>query len=32
VSTYRFHDHAGDDLGLLEHPAPPGEVVALPDD
>jgi hypothetical protein len=32
VPTYRLHDHSGDDLGLLEHPAPnvePGEVVVL---
>lgn len=31
---YRIHDHAGDDLGLLEHPAPnlePGDVIALAD-
>ena len=29
-----IHDHAGDDLGLLEHPAPnlePGDVVVLAD-
>ena len=34
MPTYRLHDHAGDDLGLLEHPAPnvePGDVVMLPD-
>jgi hypothetical protein len=34
VSTYRVHDHAGDDLGLVEHPAPnvePGDVVVLAD-
>jgi hypothetical protein len=34
VSTYRVHDTAGDDLGLLEHPAPnlePGDVVVLGD-
>jgi hypothetical protein len=32
VPTYRLHDTPGDDLGLLEHPAPnlePGDVVAL---
>lgn len=32
MPTYRLHDHAGDDLGLLEHPAPnlePGDVVVL---
>jgi hypothetical protein len=31
---YRLHDTSGDDLGLLEHPAPkvePGDVVMLPD-
>jgi hypothetical protein len=30
----RLHDHEGDDLGLLEHPAPnvePGDVVVLAD-
>jgi len=21
VATYRLHDHTGDDLGLVEHPA-----------
>ena len=34
VPTYRLHDMTGDDLGLLEHPAPnvePGDVVTLPD-
>jgi len=34
VPTYRVHDHKGDGLGLLEHPAPnvePGDVVVLPD-
>lgn len=34
MPTYRLHDHAGDDLGLLEHPAPnvePGDVVLLAD-
>jgi hypothetical protein len=34
VPTYRLHDHSGDDLGLLEHPAPnlePGDVVVLVD-
>lgn len=33
-STYRLHDTFGDDLGLLEHPAPnlePGDVVVLAD-
>jgi hypothetical protein len=32
--TYRLQDHSGDDLGLLEHPAPnlePGDVVVLRD-
>jgi hypothetical protein len=32
--TYRVHDHAGDDLGLVEHPAPnvaPGDVIVLAD-
>jgi hypothetical protein len=31
---YRLHDTGGDDLGLLEHPAPnvePGDVVVLQD-
>jgi hypothetical protein len=31
---YRLHDTTGDDLGLIEHPAPnvePGDVVVLPD-
>ena len=30
--TYRLHDTTGDDLGLLEHPAPnvePGDVVKI---
>ena len=34
MSIYRLHDTTGDDLGLLEHPAPnlePGDVVALAD-
>jgi hypothetical protein len=34
VPTYGLHDTAGDDLGLLEHPAPnlePGDVVLIPD-
>jgi hypothetical protein len=34
VSIYRLHDTTGDDLGLLEHPAPnvePGDVVELED-
>ena len=34
MPTYRLHDTTGDDLGLLEHPAPnvePGDVVVLPD-
>lgn len=33
-SVYRLHDTTGDDLGLLEHPAPnlePGDVVVLAD-
>jgi hypothetical protein len=31
VPTYRLHAHDGDDLGLLEHPAPnePGDAVML---
>jgi len=32
--TYRLHDTTGDDLGLLEHPAPnvePGDAVMLAD-
>lgn len=32
MPTYRLHDHAGDDLGLHEHPAPnlePGDVVVF---
>jgi hypothetical protein len=32
VPTYRLHDTTGDDLGLLEHPAPnlePSDVVVL---
>jgi hypothetical protein len=31
---YRLHDTTGDDLGLLEHPAPniePGDVVVVAD-
>jgi len=34
MSTHRLHDHAGDDLGTIEHPAPNverGDVVALED-
>jgi hypothetical protein len=34
VPIYRLHDHVGDDLGLLEHPAPNlerGDVVVLGD-
>lgn len=34
VATYRLHDHTGDDLGVVEHPAPnlePGDVVMLED-
>jgi hypothetical protein len=34
VAIYRLHDTTGDDLGLLEHPAPnvePGDVVMLDD-
>ena len=34
MSIYRVHDTTGDDLGLLEHPAPnlePGDVVVLAD-
>jgi hypothetical protein len=34
VPTYRLHDHAGDDLGLSEHPTrtvEPGDVVVLSD-
>jgi hypothetical protein len=34
VPIYRLHDTTGDDLGLLEHPAPnvePGDVVMLGD-
>jgi hypothetical protein len=34
VPTYRLHDTTGDDLGLIEHPAPnvePGDVVVLDD-
>jgi hypothetical protein len=34
VSIYRLHDTTGDDLGLLEHPAPnvePSDVVVLAD-
>ena len=35
VPIYRLQDTSGDDLGLLEHPAPnlePGDVVVLADD
>ena len=34
VYRYRLHDTTGDDLGLIEHPAPnvePGDVVVLAD-
>ena len=34
MPIYRLHDTTGDDLGLLEHPAPnlePGDVVVLAD-
>jgi hypothetical protein len=34
VAIYRLHDTTGDDLGLLEHPAPniePGDVVVVAD-
>ena len=34
MPIYRLHDTSGDDLGLLEHPAPnlePGDVVVLAD-
>jgi hypothetical protein len=34
VPTYHLFDTTGDDLGLIEHPAPnlePGDVVVLPD-
>jgi len=34
MSIYRLHGTTGDDLGLLEHPAPnlePGDVVVLVD-
>ncbi len=34
MSIYRLHDTTGEDLGLLEHPAPnlePGDVVVLAD-
>jgi hypothetical protein len=34
VPIYRLHDTTGDDLGLIEHPAPnvePGDVVVIPD-
>ena len=34
MSIYRLHDTTGDDLGLLEHPAPnlePGDVVVVAD-
>lgn len=35
MPIYRLQDTSGDDLGLLEHPAPnlePGDVVVLADD
>jgi hypothetical protein len=35
MSIYRLQDTTGDDLGLLEHPAPnlePGDVVVLATD
>ena len=34
VPKYRLHDTSGEDLGLLEHPAPNlelGDVVVIPD-
>ncbi len=34
MPTYRLHDTVGDDLGVIEHPAPnvePGDVVQLAD-
>jgi hypothetical protein len=34
VPVYRLHDTTGDDLGLIEHPAPnvePGDVVVVAD-
>jgi hypothetical protein len=34
VAIYRLHDTTGDDVGLLEHPAPnlePGDVVLVAD-
>ena len=34
LPAYRLHDTTGDDLGLIEHPAPnvaPGDEVILPD-
>ena len=34
MPAYRLHDTTGDDLGLLEHPAPnleAGDVVFIPD-
>ena len=32
MPTYRLHDSTGDDLGLIEHPAPNVELgVMLPD-
>jgi hypothetical protein len=34
MNRYRLHDTTGDDLGMVEHPAPnvePGDVVVLPD-
>jgi hypothetical protein len=35
VPSYRLHDTTGNDLGLLEHPAPdlePGDVIVLADE
>ena len=35
MPTYRLHDTTGDDLGVIEHPAPnlePGDVVVIPDE
>lgn len=35
MPIYRLHDTSGEDLGLLEHPAPnlgPGDVVVLADE
>lgn len=34
VPQYRLHDHTGDEVGLVEHPAPnlePGDVLILED-